>query len=102
MIAHEIRTPVTLIIGPLESLKEHWKQVSGKLSDGETITQTLSVIDRNAQRLLLLVNQLLDFNKVQQKGMQVHFRFEQHFEADACCGRSALLLPSSRKAFVLM
>lgn len=74
MIAHEIRTPVTLIIGPLESLKEHWKQVSGKVSDGETITQTLSVIDRNAQRLLLLVNQLLDFNKVQQKGMQVHFR----------------------------
>ena len=67
MIAHEIRTPVTLIIGPLENLKEHWKQVSGKLSDGETITQTLSVIDRNAQRLLLLVNQLLDFNKVQQK-----------------------------------
>lgn len=58
----------------MESLKEHWKQVSGKLSDGETITQTLSVIDRNAQRLLLLVNQLLDFNKVQQKGMQVHFR----------------------------
>lgn len=88
MIAHEIRTPVTLIIGPLESLKEHWKQVSGKLSDGETITQTLSVIDRNAQRLLLLVNQLLDFNKVQQKGMQVHFPFEQHFEADACCGRA--------------
>ena len=74
MIAHEIRTPVTLIIGPLESLKEHWKQVSGKLTDGDTITQTLSVIDRNAQRLLLLVNQLLDFNKVQQKGMQVHFR----------------------------
>lgn len=73
MIAHEIRTPVTLIIGPLENLKEHWKQVSGKLTDGETITQTLSVIDRNAQRLLLLVNQLLDFNKVQQKGMQIHF-----------------------------
>lgn len=73
MIAHEIRTPVTLIIGPLENLKEHWKQVSGKLTDGETITQTLSVIDRNAQRLLLLVNQLLDFNKVKQKGMQIHF-----------------------------
>lgn len=92
MIAHEIRTPVTLIIGPLESLKEHWKQVSGKLTDGETITQTLSVIDRNAQRLLLLVNQLLDFNKVQQKGMQVHFRLNNisklmHAVAERLCIR---------------
>ena len=101
MIAHEIRTPVTLIIGPLESLKEHWKQVSGKLSDGETITQTLSVIDRNAQRLLLLVNQLLDFNKVQQKGMQVHFRLN-NISKLCMLWQSALLLPSSRKASVLM
>ena len=101
MIAHEIRTPVTLIIGPLESLKEHWKQVSGKLTDGETITQTLSVIDRNAQRLLLLVNQLLDFNKVQQKGMQVHFRLN-NISKLMQLWQSALLLPSSRKASVLM
>ncbi len=76
MIAHEIRTPVTLIIGPLENLKEQWKRVSAQLKEGEVMTQTLDVIDRNAQRLLLLVNQLLDFNKVQQKGMQVHFRLQ--------------------------
>ncbi len=76
MIAHEIRTPVTLIIGPLENLKEQWKRVAGQLKDGEAMSQTLDVIDRNAQRLLLLVNQLLDFNKVQQKGMQVHFRLQ--------------------------
>ncbi len=76
MIAHEIRTPVTLIIGPLESLKEQWKRVADQLKEGEAMTQTLDVIDRNAQRLLLLVNQLLDFNKVQQKGMQVHFRLQ--------------------------
>ena len=76
MIAHEIRTPVTLIIGPLENLKEQWKHVTGQLKDGAAMTQTLEVIDRNAQRLLLLVNQLLDFNKVQQKGMQVHFRLQ--------------------------
>lgn len=76
MIAHEIRTPVTLIIGPLESLKEQWKQVSRQIKEGEAISQTLDVIDRNAQRLLLLVNQLLDFNKVQQRGMQVHFRLQ--------------------------
>ena len=76
MIAHEIRTPVTLIIGPLENLKDQWKRVTAQLKDGEAMTQTLEVIDRNAQRLLLLVNQLLDFNKVQQKGMQVHFRLQ--------------------------
>ncbi len=76
MIAHEIRTPVTLIIGPLENLKEQWKQVSQQIQAGEAMSQTLDVIDRNAQRLLLLVNQLLDFNKVQQRGMQVHFRLQ--------------------------
>ena len=76
MIAHEIRTPVTLIIGPLENLKEQWQKMSRTVMGGETMSQTLDVIDRNAQRLLLLVNQLLDFNKVQQKGMQVHFRLQ--------------------------
>ncbi len=76
MIAHEIRTPVSLIIGPLESLKEEWKDVSRQLTGAEPMTQALEIIDRNAQRLLLLVNQLLDFNKVQQRGMQVHFRLQ--------------------------
>lgn len=76
MIAHEIRTPVTLIIGPLESLKEQCVELGNKLSAGEGFMQTLDVIDRNAQRLLLLVNQLLDFNKVQQKGMQMHFKLQ--------------------------
>ena len=76
MIAHEIRTPVTLIIGPLENLKEQWLKISESVKDGEAMNQTLNVIDRNAQRLLTLVNQLLDFNKVQQKGLQVHFRLQ--------------------------
>lgn len=76
MIAHEIRTPVTLIIGPLENLKEQWQKISESVKDGEAMNQTLNVIDRNAQRLLTLVNQLLDFNKVQQKGLQVHFRLQ--------------------------
>lgn len=76
MIAHEIRTPVTLIIGPLENLKEQWLKISQAVTGGEAMTQTLDVIDRNAQRLLLLVNQLLDFNKVQQKGMLVHFHLQ--------------------------
>ncbi|MBO4316376.1 MAG: response regulator [Prevotella sp.] len=63
MIAHEIRTPVSLIIGPLEKINEEWKHSSFR--------NDLNIIDRNAHRLLELVNQLLDFNKVEQQGMQL-------------------------------
>ena len=52
MVAHEIRTPVSLIIGPLEKIK--------------TDNEELRIIDRNAHRLLELVNQLLDFRKAEQ------------------------------------
>jgi len=52
MVAHEIRTPVSLIIGPLEKIKAE--------------NEELRIIDRNAHRLLELVNQLLDFRKVEQ------------------------------------
>ena len=62
MIAHEIRTPVSLIIGPLEKMLKH-----GTPSDD------LKVIDRNAHRLLELVNQLLDFRKVEQQSLVMHF-----------------------------
>lgn len=63
MIAHEIRTPVTLIIGPLEKLMQ---KKEARASDD------LNIIDRNAHRLLKLVNQLLDFNKVEH-GFELHF-----------------------------
>ncbi len=62
MIAHEIRTPVTLIIGPLE-----------KLMRGHDSSEELALIDRNAHRLLQLVNQLLDFRKVEQRQHTVRF-----------------------------
>lgn len=74
MIAHEIRTPVTLIIGPLENLKEQWKDASGQWKLSEAATQTLDVIDRNAHRLLDLVNQLLDYDKVKRQGMKMNFK----------------------------
>lgn len=74
MIAHEIRTPVSLIIGPLEKIMSDndrgQAQGRGVLVDGDS----LSMIDRNAHRLLDLINQLLDFNKVQQHGLKMHFR----------------------------
>ena len=62
MIAHEIRTPVSLIIAPLE-----------KIMKRGTPSEEMKVIDRNAHRLLELVNQLLDFRKVEQQSLVMHF-----------------------------
>lgn len=73
-ISHEIRTPVSLIIGSLENLMATWARVGGDVKEGETIAATLDVISRNAHRLLDLVNQLLDFNKVQREGASLHFK----------------------------
>jgi signal transduction histidine kinase len=80
MIAHEIRTPVTLIIGPLEQLMSHLEakdeeSVSNRKKGSNAMT-ALQIIDRNAQRLLYLVNQLLDFSKRQRYGFQAHFKLQ--------------------------
>ncbi len=67
-IAHEIRTPVSLIIAPLEKLM---KQLDGM---PQSFKSDMSIINRNSQRLLYLVNQLLDFRKVEQGNLIIHFR----------------------------
>ncbi len=56
-ISHEFRTPLTLILTPLEKL------LSGNMDD-EHKTH-LVLIQRNARRLLSMVNQLLDFRKLE-------------------------------------
>ncbi|MBK5721058.1 response regulator [Dysgonomonas sp. Marseille-P4677] len=56
-IAHEIRTPVTLISGPLEAIIEQ------QIPD-EGIKRNLQYIKQNTNNLLDLINQLLDFRKV--------------------------------------
>ena len=66
-IAHEIRPPVSLIIGPLEKLVK----TSAPLSATER--NSLNIIDRNAHRLLELVNQLLDFSKVENQSLSMRF-----------------------------
>lgn len=78
MIAHEIRTPVSLIIGPLETLKQNMAasgmtNPNGQMSTLSSSNSLITLIDRNAHRLLTLVNQLLDFNKVQQQGFTMRF-----------------------------
>ncbi len=69
-IAHEIRTPVSLITAPMEALFE--KLNGNPIAPISEYRDMLQVVYRNANRLLELVNQLLDFNKVQQ-GQYVHF-----------------------------
>ena len=57
-IVHEIRTPLSLIIGPLEN-------ILGSKETPDSITEDLRLIERNSGRLLDLVNQLLDFRKIE-------------------------------------
>ncbi len=54
-VSHELRTPLTLIISPLEGML--------KETTDELQSTRLQLMHRNAQRLLHLVNQLLDFRK---------------------------------------
>ncbi|RSK37320.1 hybrid sensor histidine kinase/response regulator transcription factor [Hymenobacter metallilatus] len=56
--SHELRTPLTLILGPVEDLLTN----SSELSAAQR--QDLQLVRRNTQRLLQLVNQLLDFRKI--------------------------------------
>ena len=62
-ISHELRTPLTLIAGPLETLL-------GKLKDID-LKEQAQLIKRNADRLLQLVNQLLDIRKLQAGKLQL-------------------------------
>ena len=59
-ISHELRTPLTLILTPLDSIL--------KKVDDESLKKQLNGIYRNANELLKLVNQLLDFRKLEMKG----------------------------------
>ena len=66
-IAHEIRTPISLISAPLDEIIQ-----SG---DGNAKTKReLGVIQRNTKRLLELINQLLDFRKTEEQQTQLHLQ----------------------------
>ncbi|MBK9099542.1 MAG: response regulator [bacterium] len=62
-ISHEFRTPLTLILGPA-------KQIFEKVKD-EKIKSEISMIHRNARKLLGLVNQLLDISKLESGNMKL-------------------------------
>ena len=63
-IVHEIRTPLTLILSPLENI------MHSDISMQEC-RRHLSIMERNGQRLLNMVNHLLDFRKLESGGMKL-------------------------------
>lgn len=65
-VAHEIRTPLTLIKGPLENI------ILKKEVDQET-REDLDIMKQNTERLLNLTNQLLDFRKTESQEFRLNF-----------------------------
>ncbi len=66
-ISHEIRTPLTLILGPLEKLRNN------TIPEGE-IKGHLEVMQRNANQLHQLINQLLDFRKMESGNLKLNLK----------------------------
>ena len=66
-ISHEFRTPLTLIMGPLEELRVRLS------AEDEAVRQELDVIHRNGLRLGKLVNTLLDFSRIEAGRMQARY-----------------------------
>lgn len=62
-ISHEFRTPLTLILGPVRQIIERTKETKTK--------EDLNIVQRNAIRLLGLVNQLLDISKIESGNMKL-------------------------------
>jgi len=66
-ISHEFRTPLTLIMGPVQELQR-------RLADaGPQVREELEVISRNGLRLGRLVNTLLDFSRIEAGRMQASY-----------------------------
>lgn len=62
-ITHELRTPITLIIGPIERAL--------KLSNNPQVIEQLHYVERNSKFLLSLVNQLMDFRKIDSGNVEI-------------------------------
>ncbi|WP_216351018.1 two-component regulator propeller domain-containing protein, partial [Mucilaginibacter polytrichastri] len=63
-ISHEFRTPISLILAPVEKLLRR-ESVGGNLED-------IRMINRNVRRLLNMVNQLLDFRKLEEQELTLN------------------------------
>ena len=62
-ISHELRTPLTLISLPVDSMLEN--------SHDPSVREQLSLVRRNLDRVMILINQILDFRKLQNNKMRL-------------------------------
>lgn len=72
-VAHEIKTPLTLIKGPLE-------KVIRKAGETPEIKDSLRIMEKNTERLVDLTNQLLDFRQTEINGFTLNFTKENILE----------------------
>jgi len=66
-ISHELRTPLTLISGPVDNIL-----TNERLSPA--VREQLEIVSGNARRMLRMINQLLDFRKMQQNQLKLRVR----------------------------
>lgn len=64
-IAHEFRTPLTLILGPLDKIMSSQDNIDASLK------KQLNIMGRNAGRLLRLINELMEFRKIEMGRMKL-------------------------------
>lgn len=65
-VAHEIRTPLTLVKGPMEIVMEKTEKMPA-------IKENIEIMNRNIDRLVDLTTQLLDFRKIEVNGFILNF-----------------------------
>ncbi|MDV7187978.1 two-component regulator propeller domain-containing protein [Lutibacter sp. TH_r2] len=65
-ISHEFRTPLTLILNPLQDLLK-----DKKIEFSEEANEKLNIIQKNAERLNRLINELMDFRKLKSNKIQL-------------------------------
>ena len=94
-VSHELRTPLTLINAPLENVLNN-----GKLNENDR--KQLEVVRTNAQRMLRMMNQILDFRKLQSNKMRL--KVEECVIGELlvkCCSNFTKLADSRKIDFVI-
>ena len=89
-ISHELRTPLTLINGPLENVLEN-----GSLRPEDR--DQLEVVRTNTNRMLRMMNQIMDFRKIQSNKMRLRVEQTRLGEFIASCSTTFLKLADNRQ-----